>query len=78
MHPIASYRRARGLTQADLAQRLGVSVPTVQRWEAGAIPRARQVPRLAEALGVEAGLLDSAIREWTAAGLAKHTAKMPP
>lgn len=64
MHPVASYRRAKGLTQADLAKRLEVSVPTVQRWEAGAIPRARQVPKLADILGVDAALLDRAIREW--------------
>lgn len=67
MHPIASHRRAKGLTQVDLAERLGVSVPTVQRWETGALPRARQVPRLAETLGVDPAELDRALRDWKAA-----------
>ena len=64
MHPIAKYRRARGMTQSDLASRLGVALPTVQRWEAGAIPRARVLPRLADALGVEPMALDREVGEW--------------
>ena len=77
MHPIASWRRVAGLTQADLAKLLHVSVQTVQRWEAGALPRARQVPKLAEALGVGASELDRAIREWKAAKIeADETANL--
>lgn len=75
MHPLASYRRAKGLTQTDLAQKLGVSLPTVQRWEAGSIPRARQVPKLADALGVPAEELDRAIRGWKIDALNAETAK---
>ena len=66
VHPIASYRRARGMTQSDLAKKIGVVLPTVQRWEDGAIPRARILPRLADALGIEAMALDREISGWRA------------
>ncbi len=64
MHPIAEYRRARGLTQTDLAARVGVSLNSVQMWEKGALPRAHLLPLVAEALGVDALDLDRAIRQW--------------
>lgn len=67
MHPIAEYRRARGLTQAELAQLVGVTTHAVQQWEAaGRLPRARVLPKLAEALGLEPLTLDRAIRDWKA------------
>lgn len=48
-------RRARGLTLAQIAERLGVSKPTVWAWEQGkARPVAARMDALAEALGVEA------------------------
>lgn len=64
MHPVAEYRRARGLSQEALARALGVSLNTVQRWEDGAIPRARYLPALAQALGVDPMTLDRTIRAW--------------
>jgi len=67
MHPIVEYRKARGLTQADLARVMGVNVNTVQGWERGAEPRARLVPRLADALGVDSLHLLREIRAWKAA-----------
>jgi transcriptional regulator with XRE-family HTH domain len=46
-------RRSAGLSQEDLAHRLGVATSTVWRWEAGETePDAWQQPRLAKLLGV--------------------------
>lgn len=35
-HPIAVWRKAQDLTQADLAKKLGVKRTTIARWETGA------------------------------------------
>ena len=67
MHPIARYRRALGLTQDELSKALGVSTFTIQRWETGAAPRPRFVPRLAETLGVESLTLSDQMDGWRAA-----------
>jgi transcriptional regulator with XRE-family HTH domain len=64
MHPIERYRKARGLTQAELAQRVGVSTNSVQGWEAGAEPRPRRLVTLAEALGIERLALLDEIEAW--------------
>ena len=51
--PIASARLAAGLTQADLSQRLGVGIATLQRWESGQTsPSVVKLKELAEALNV--------------------------
>lgn len=39
-------------TQQELAERMGVSQPTVQRWLSGSMPRGKRLSRLAETLGV--------------------------
>ncbi len=55
MEELAALRRRRFMTQTDLARKVGVSMKTVQAWEAKrAQPRLRHVPPLAEALGVPA------------------------
>ncbi len=49
-------RKLRGLTQGELAQRLGVSKPTVWAWEQGrARPIEERLEAIAEALGVDSG-----------------------
>lgn len=49
-------RKLRGLTQGELANRLGVSKPTVWAWEQGrARPIEDRIEAIAEALGVESG-----------------------
>jgi transcriptional regulator with XRE-family HTH domain len=49
---IAEARRDAGLTQADLAATMGVSVAAVQTWEQGTFtPRPKRLHALAEALG---------------------------
>jgi transcriptional regulator with XRE-family HTH domain len=64
MHPVTSWRRSKGWTQRQLAEVVGVSLNTVQAWERGALPRPNHVRTLAEALGVDAFVLDRALAEW--------------
>ena len=65
---VASYRRAAGITQEVLAERVDVSVETVSRMERGiTIPSLATVERVAKALGVE---LHDLFR-FTGAGTAK-------
>ena len=53
---IAAIRKRLGLTQQDLADRLKVEQPTVQRWERGhREPNMTKLAEIAEALGVEPG-----------------------
>lgn len=48
---IRKYWLAKELTMAELAKKLGVSVPTVSRWESGEdFPAAVRLPALADAL----------------------------
>lgn len=48
---IRRYRLAKEWTMLDLAKKLGVSVPTVSRWESGEdYPAAARLPALASAL----------------------------
>jgi transcriptional regulator with XRE-family HTH domain len=51
-------RKKRGLSQAQLAELVGVEQPTVQRWENGKrMPDLESLDRLARALGVTPGAL---------------------
>lgn len=50
--PIARARKAAGLTQQELADKLGVIQQQVAKWEAaGANPQTKTLKRIAEALG---------------------------
>lgn len=52
MNKIKHNRELVGLTQNDLAVKLGVDRSTVAKWETGeAFPRADKLPQLAEILG---------------------------
>lgn len=55
---ICKHRKRAGLTQAALAAKVGVSYPTVYRWEAGEmIPSETRRPKIAKALEVEVSAL---------------------
>ncbi|MEV6524674.1 helix-turn-helix transcriptional regulator [Longispora sp. NPDC051575] len=62
--PLAARRRARGLSQETLAERLGVDRSTVARWEdARTVPQPGFRPGLAAALGWSADELHAALTE---------------
>lgn len=51
---IARYRLKRGLTQAQLAELIGISLATLKRWEVGqSAPKANMLVNLAVALECE-------------------------
>ena len=51
---ISAARRARNITQADLAETIGVGANQVSRWERGqAMPAARYLRDLADALQID-------------------------
>ena len=67
MHPITRYRLARGMTQTQLGQAVGVSLNAVQGWEQrGARPYPGRLTKLAEVLGVEPLVLLDEIAAWQA------------
>ena len=77
MHPIARYRLARGMTQTQLGQAVGVSLTSVQGWELrGSRPHPNRLAKLAEVLGVEPLVLLDEIAAWQArqAGQGKNVA----
>lgn len=50
---ISEARVAAGLSQSELARRLGIKPQSVQAWESGvSAPRARRLSQVAEVLGV--------------------------
>ena len=55
MHPIVRYRTAKGWTQTELAEQVGVSMTSVQSWERGVRPRPRHSHSMA-ALWVRRGI----------------------
>ncbi|MER6218759.1 helix-turn-helix transcriptional regulator [Streptomyces sp. NPDC001674] len=53
-HLLRNVRRAADLTQGEVAERLGVSVPAVVGWESGkSVPDGEKLPALADALGMD-------------------------
>lgn len=64
---LARVRMSRGVTQEELAQAVGISVPTYRRLERGEAdnPKLRQLVNCAIALGVElAEVLEDEWLEW--------------
>lgn len=55
-HPLRSYRERKGLTQAALASRLGLSPAAVSRYEARKRePRSEELRRICDVTGISAG-----------------------
>jgi transcriptional regulator with XRE-family HTH domain len=50
---LVALRRARGLSQAELASATGLGAPTVSRYERGLAPSLEHVVKLAGALGAD-------------------------
>jgi ribosome-binding protein aMBF1 (putative translation factor) len=55
---VGAWRRHLGLTQAEVAERIGISQPAYAQQEAATRPRKATREKLARALGVHADLLD--------------------
>lgn len=49
---LAGFRKRRGLTQAQLAQKLNVTPQAVSKWEKGSYPDSELLPAISSALGV--------------------------
>lgn len=55
---VRRMRRAAGLSQAELANRLGTTQSAVARWESGDVsPRLDNVQRIADACGLDAHII---------------------
>jgi len=63
-HPLAKYRRNRGLSQEALGSELGYTGQTIWRWENGKqTPRMRDAKRVSEHTGISvADLLTGALQ----------------
>lgn len=60
---IRQVREAVGISQAELARRLGIKQPTVARWESGSDAiKVDSLQRIADALGVSLTVIFSAPR----------------
>jgi transcriptional regulator with XRE-family HTH domain len=54
---IQGARERKGWTQLQFALEAGVSPSSIQRWEAGKLPRVRELMRVADLLGIDAETL---------------------
>ena len=58
MQFLREWRRKKGLTQADLAAKIGVSQAAICQWETGALtPSPLMIGQLSEVLGIPLGML---------------------
>ena len=50
---VAALRKEKGMTQADLAARMGVTDKAVSKWERDlSLPDVHSIPKLAQVLGI--------------------------
>lgn len=76
---IIRHRERLGITQAELARRVGVKRPTVTQWEAGKGPGKEIIPRIADALGITIDELYRRPTEYRAGEvIALNRGKLPP
>lgn len=53
---IQAIRKEKGMTQEDLSKKIGISRNALSQWETEtSLPKTRQLPALASALGVQIG-----------------------
>ncbi|WP_323065215.1 helix-turn-helix transcriptional regulator, partial [Limosilactobacillus reuteri] len=51
---LLSLRKGAGLTQSELAQKIGVTIQTISRWENGtSIPSPKRIKRMADLFNVD-------------------------
>ena len=51
---ILSLRKGAGLTQSELAQKIGVTIQTISRWENGiSIPSPKRIKQMADLFNVD-------------------------
>ena len=54
---LKTWRTREGLSQSDAAEKIGVKQPTISSWEAGHLPDAQSLKKIAVALGVSVDAL---------------------
>ncbi|MEE1218679.1 MAG: helix-turn-helix transcriptional regulator [Ruminococcus sp.] len=74
---IKKYRTAKGITQEELGQLVGVSTQAVSKWEHGGTPDVELLPQLAQILGVSIDALFGIEEESMAVSLARQICQMP-
>ncbi len=79
---LTERRKALGLTQEQLAQRLNVSSQAVSKWEKGRFPDAALLPKIAEALNISLdalfGLQSGQGRAEPETVVCRHLQSLPP
>lgn len=74
IHPLKAHRKITGLTQRELAGRLGVTRETLARWETGRKIEDELVPRVSEKTGIPVAKLRPDLVELLNAGTAVASA----
>lgn len=74
---IKKYRSAKGITQEQLGQLVGVTTQAVSKWERGGTPDAELLPDLSQVLGVSIDALFGREEQSFALSLAKRLCHMP-
>lgn len=69
MNRLRELRENAGYSQCSLAARLGLTPPTINRWERGrAFPRLQNIKKLADLYGVSVREMKEAVKDGTGAG----------
>lgn len=74
---IKKYRTAKGITQEQLGQLVGVTTQAVSKWECGGTPDAELLPRLSQVLSVSIDALFGREEQSFTASLARKICQMP-
>ncbi len=77
---IAKFRKAKGLTQRELGEAIGVSASAVSQWESGGTPDISLLPALSDVLGVTVDSLfgrEESRREDMGEAVGKYLSSLP-
>ena len=75
---IKKYRTAKGITQEEMGQLVGVTTQAVSKWECGGTPDAEILPQLSQVLGVSIDALFGREEKNLLASLARQISRMSP